>query len=381
MMLRIQKLLEQFYTIAHSPGAQLDRYLAEGKKVIGCFPYYAPEELVYAADMIPFGIWGAAGTVRAAKEYFAPFYCTIAQMGLELSLNGVLNGLSGVIMSSMCDTLRPLTQNFQVANPDMPFMFLAHPQNRRAPYGVKYTRGIYANLKTRLESISGVTISDDKLREAIRICNANRAVRREFVRLSGKHPGVVSVKARCSVLKSSYFVAKPEHTAMLSELNEELKKLPVTDWRGPKVLVSGIINDNAGLLDIFDEYGFAVTADDVAHESRGIRVDAAEDGDPMTALALQFAAQGRDPLLYDPELHSRPRHIVETVRESGAQGVVILMMQFCDPEELEYPSLKRALDEAGVPFVVISTDQQMKDFGQARTILQTFAEILCKCRM
>jgi len=119
-----------------------------------------------------------------------------------------------------------------------------------------------------------------------------------------------------------------------------------------------------------------ITADDVAHESRGIRIDADLDGDPMTALALQFSAQGQDPLLYDPELHSRPEHVIGLVKDSGAQGVVILMMQFCDPEELEYPSLKRALDKAGVPSVVIGVDQQMKDFGQARTILQAFADIL-----
>jgi len=354
----------------------LDRYLAGGKKVIGCFPYYAPEELVYAADMIPFGVWGAAGTIRAAKEYFPSFYCTIAQMGLELSLSGKLDGLSGVIMSSMCDTLRPLTQNFQSANPDMPFMFLAHPQNRRLKCGVDYTVSIYTALKARLEAISGIAITDESLGEAIRICNLNRTARRGFVRLSGKYPGIVSTKTRSDVLKSSYFMAKPEHTAMLNELNVELGKLPVTEWGGPKIVVSGIVNDNPGLLDILDEYKYAITADDVAHESRSIRVDAAEDGDPMTALAIQFAAQGNDPLLYDTGLYGRPKHVVEIVRESDAQGVVILMMQFCDPEELEYPSLKRALDEAGIPSVVISVDQQMKNLGQARTILQTFAGIL-----
>jgi len=354
----------------------LGRYLGEGKKVIGCFPYYAPEELVYAAGLIPFGIWGAKGTISAAKEYFAPFYCTIAQMGLELSLNGALDGLSGVLMSSMCDTLRPLTQNFQVANPDLPFLFLAHPQNRQLDCGIKYTISQYSGVLSKLEAISGVSVSDVSLREAIRICNANRAARRNFVRLAGEHPEVISAKARCSVLKSSYFMDKREHTSMLIELNENLSLLPVSDRSGNRVVVSGIINDNVGLLDIFDEYGFAIVADDVAHESRGMRVDASEDGDPMTALAKQFAEQNADPLLYDPSLYSRPNHVLELVRESGANGVVVLMMQFCDPEELEYPTLAGALNKAGIPHVVIGVDQQMTDFGQARTILQAFADVL-----
>lgn len=51
-------------------------------------------------------------------------------------------------------------------------------------------------------------------------------------------------------------------------------------------------------------------------------------------------------------------------------------MQFCDPEELEYPSLRKALDEVGLPHIKFGFDQQMVDFGQARTSLQAFAESL-----
>jgi benzoyl-CoA reductase/2-hydroxyglutaryl-CoA dehydratase subunit BcrC/BadD/HgdB len=79
-MARFEELLTQFVQAADNPRAQMDRYIAQGKKVIGCFPYYVPEELVHAAGMVPFGIWGAEGTIKAAKKYFPPFYCTVAQM-------------------------------------------------------------------------------------------------------------------------------------------------------------------------------------------------------------------------------------------------------------------------------------------------------------
>ena len=47
-------------------------------------PYYAPEELVYAAGMMPFGMWGSNNkTEQRSKEYCATFYCTIAQLDLE----------------------------------------------------------------------------------------------------------------------------------------------------------------------------------------------------------------------------------------------------------------------------------------------------------
>lgn len=373
----ISDQLERFIRISENPHSQLDRLLASGRKVIGCFPYYAPEELIYGAGMVSFGIWGTRGTIQAAKEYFASFYCTIAQMGLELSLKGTLKDLSGVMIPSLCDTLRPLTQNFRAANPDMPFLFLAHPQNRRLECGVKYTMSEYRRLFAQLCGIAGKPETEEDLWDAIRLCNENRRQRREFVKLAGLHPEAVSAKARSAVLKSAWFMGKQEYNQLLSALNKDLASLPETAWDGTKVVVSGIINDNPGLLEIFDKNKIAVVADDVAHESRAIRVDVAgTGGDPIEAVAKQFSEQDFDPLLYDPELVKRPAYVVDLARQNGADGVIIIMMQFCDPEELEYPSLKKALDEAGFPSLVIGFDHQMVDFGQAETALQSFAEML-----
>lgn len=374
-MSTIDEQLGRFREIAANPQAQLAAYTAQGKKIIGCFPYYVPEELVLAADMIPFGVWGKHGTVSKAKEYFATFYCTIAQMNLEMGLDGTLDGLSGVIVSSMCDTLRPLSQNFRIAVPQIPYMFLSHPQNRRPEYGITFTMAQYGKVKAKLEEIAGQKISDEKLHNAIKVYNRYRAAKRKFVSLAGQHPEAVSAVNRGAALKASWFMDKGEYTLMLEALNAGLEKLPPSNWRGLKVLVSGIIADNPALLRLFDDHHIAIAADDLAHESRGFAVDAPEnEPDPLRALALHFAAQNHDPLLYDPEITKRPAHVVRKARDAGAQGVVIMMMTFCDPEELEFPSLRKALDEARIPHISLGFDQQMLDFGQAQTSLQAFAE-------
>ena len=171
---------------------------------------------------------------------------------------------------------------------------------------------------------------------------------------------------------------KEVHTAKLEELNALLAALPASQWKGKKVLTSGIICDNPKLLQIFDDNQIAIVADDVAHESRPIRVDAAETGDPMMALAQQFADQDYDVLLYDEfsNQNRRADFVVKQIKDSGAQGLVLFMQQFCDPEEMEYPYLKKALDEAGIPHIKLGVDQQMRDFGQASTAIQAFADVL-----
>ena len=117
----------------------------------------------------------------------------------------------------------------------------------------------------------------------------------------------------------------------------------------------------------------------MAHESRAFRTDAPEDeADGIKALAMQFRDQDYEVLLYDPQSNQNRRgeFVANLVKESGAQGLVLFMQQFCDPEEMEYPYLKKALDAAGVPHIKLGIDQQMRDFGQARTAIQAFADVL-----
>ena len=373
-------LLNEFKECSEHPYRVISAYKQEGKKVIGVLPYFAPVELVVAAGMVPMGIWGSnKKTIAQAKEYCATFYCTIAQLALEMLLDGTLDQLDGIITPTICDTLRPMSQNFRVAmEGKLPCIFLAHPQNRKPAFGLQFTVDQYMHVKSELEKISGNTTTDEALRDVIKVMNRSRKARREFVKLAGQHPEAISAVERSAVLRSAWFMEPAVHAQKLEELNEELSKLPASNWKGRKVVTSGIICDNPKLLQIFDDNNIAIAADDVAQETRAFRVDASEEGDPMMALAQQFADQDYDVLLYDEHSNKNRRadYVVQMVKESGAQGLVLFMQQFCDPEEMEYPYLKKALDDAGIPHIKLGVDQQMRDFGQASTAIQAFADVL-----
>ena len=370
----INALLDEFKVKAATPKQQLAEYKAQGKKVVGVLPYYAPEELVYAAGIVPMGIWGSNNkTISRAKEYCATFYCTIAQLALEMLLDGTMDGLDGIITPTICDTLRPMSQNFRVAMGDkMSVIFLAHPQNRFEDFGLQFTVDQYTHVKKELEKIAGREITNDDIKNAIKVYNESRAARRKFVKLASDHCDVITPTKRSAVLKAFHFMLKDEYTAKLNELNAELEKLPVCDWQGTKGVTSGIICDNPALLAAFEENNIAIAADDVAHETRSFRTDVPEDADPMMALAHQFANIDYDVLLYDPKSseNRRGEFVANLVKESGAQGLVLFMQQFCDPY------LKKALNDADIPHIKLGIDQQMRDFGQARTAIQAFADVL-----
>lgn len=382
-MEEIKELLEQFKYYANNPRKQLDKYLAEGKKAVGIFPYYAPEEIVYAAGVVPFGVWGGQGPIERAKEYFPTFYYSMALRCLEMALDGTLDGLSASMVTTLDDTLRPFSQNYKVsAGRKIPMIFLNHGQHRKEDFGKQYNARIFKKAKEELEKICDVKVTDENLKKAFEIYNENRSEKRKFIKLAATHPQTVKASDRCHVLKSSYFMLKDEHTALLKKLNEKLAALAEEAWDGVRVVTSGVITDNPGLLEVFDAYKVCIVADDVAHESRALKVDIdLSIEDPMLALADQFARMDEDPILYDPDIFKRPEYVVDLAKENNADGCLLFMMNFNDTEEMEYPSLKQAFDAAKIPLIKMGYDQQMVDFGQVKTQLETFNEIVQLNRM
>lgn len=374
----IKELLGQFKYYANNPRKQLDKYLAEGKKAVGVFPYYAPEEIVYAAGIVPFGVWGGQGTIERAKEYFPTFYYSLALRCLEMALNGTLDGLSASMVTTLDDTLRPFSQNYKVGvGQKIPMIFLNHGQHRKEEFGKTYNARIFTKAKEELEKICGVTVTNENLKKAFEVYNENRSEKRKFIKLTAKHPQTIKASDRCYVLKSSYFMLKDEHTALLKQLNTKLEALPEESWDGVRVVTSGIITDTPGLLEVFDDYKVCIVADDVAHESRALKVDIdLSIEDPMLALADQFARMDEDPILYDPDIYKRPKYVVNLVKENNADGCLLFMMNFNDTEEMEYPSLKQTFDTENLPLIKMGYDQQMIDFGQVKTQLETFNEII-----
>ena len=378
IMAEIKELLEKLKHIADNPREQLDNYIAQGKKAVGVWPYYAPEEIIYAGGLVPMGVWGGIGPIDKAKEYFPTFYYSLALRCLEMGLDGTLDGLSACMLTTLDDTLRPLSQNYKVSvGRKITMVFLNHAQHRKEEFGKIYNAKLFESARKRLEEICDVKITDENLKKAFEVYNENRRLKREFIKLVGSHSQTVKASDRCYVLKAAYFMLKDEYNTLLKELNEKLKALPEEENLGPRVVTSGIICDNPGLLEVLDDFNICVVADDVAHESRALKIDVDTSiEDPMYALADQFARMDEDPILYDPDIWKRPKYVVDLAIDNDADGCLLFMMNFNDTEEMEYPSLKQAFEKEAIPLIKMGYDQQMTDFGQVRTQLETFSEMV-----
>ncbi|CDC28614.1 2-hydroxyacyl-CoA dehydratase subunit D [Anaerotignum sp.] len=374
-MSKVEAILSQLKDIAANPKKAMDDYKAEtGKGAVGIMPIYAPEEMVHATGYLPMGIWGAQGkTISKARTYLPPFACSIMQQVMELQCEGAYDDLAAVLFSVPCDTLKCLSQKWKGTSPVIVF---THPQNRGLEAANTFLVKEYELVKAQLEHYLGVTITNAALERSIAIYNENRQVMREFVKVAAEYPQVIDAVSRHAVFKARQFMLKEKHTELVKELIAEVKAMPVQPWTGKKVVVAGILLEPNELLDIFNEFGLAIVDDDLAQESRQIRVDVldGEEG-PLYRMAKAWQQMYGCSVATDTK-KGRGKMLMNKMAQTGADAVIIAQMKFCDPEEWDYPVMYREFEERGVKNLMIEVDQEVTSFEQVKTRLQSFVEMM-----
>ena len=373
-MMGTAELFEQFHEIASSPAAQLRKYTSEGRKAVLTAPVYTPEEIIHSMGAVPMAAWGADIEINDAKKYFPAFICSVMQTILELGIKGTYRGVSAIVIPSLCDSLKCLGENWKYAVPDIPFIPMTYPQNRKPDYAADFLRAGYERVIGDLEKYLGTTFDDASLAESVKVYNEHNAVMREFADCCSRYPGI-SARQRSDVFKSAGFMLKEEHTALVRELLAALEREPEAASNKHRIVVSGILADSPSLLDIIDENDLQIVWDDVAAQSRQYRTDVPEEGTALDSLIMKFRNMDNCSVLYDVQ-KKRVDLIPEKALEYGAKGVLIVMTKFCDPEEFDYPLIRKACADKGIYVVMAEVDRQMINYEQARTMIESFAEMI-----
>ena len=98
------------------------------------------------------------------------------------------------------------------------------------------------------------------------------------------------------------------------------------------------------------------------------------DGDPVRSLAEAYLNAS----VYSATKHDlrepKAKHLVEKVKETGADAVMILAAKFCEPALFDYPLYRLALEEARIPHLFLEFEEKMWIFNRVRGEVETFVE-------
>jgi benzoyl-CoA reductase/2-hydroxyglutaryl-CoA dehydratase subunit BcrC/BadD/HgdB len=115
--------------------------------------------------------------------------------------------------------------------------------------------------------------------------------------------------------------------------------------------------------------------DDLCTGWRYFSEDVSPEGDPVEALADRLFRKVPCPCKYNPE-KDRGGELVQRVRDSGAQGIVFILLKFCDPHAFDYPYLKEILEKQKIPSLLLELDPLGASLGGLETRIRAFVESL-----
>jgi len=373
---RVFELLEELKAIARNPRSSVLKAIKDsGKKAVGCFPIYAPEELVYAANAIPIGMWGGATKGNLSDRYLQTFCCSVMKANTEQALLKQYDMLAAVIMTTFCDTLKCVLENWKVASPNLNIIPIVYPQNRKTDIGKWFFKEELRRVKGELEEKLGCVITSEAIQKSIDFYDEYRIIMRRFIEVSSKHPDIFDAITRHLVIKASYFMDKENYMEKMKEILSLIENYAPKESKQKRVILSGLMAEPEEFLSLFSENQLQVVADDLAQESRQFRESGPSNGEWEDRITERVVKQDGCSFLYDVD-KTRGKHLLEMKEHYNADAIVFVQMKFCDPEEFDYPILKKQFENSKTPFLYLEIEQQMDSMEQLRTRIQSFSEML-----
>jgi benzoyl-CoA reductase/2-hydroxyglutaryl-CoA dehydratase subunit BcrC/BadD/HgdB len=143
---------------------------------------------------------------------------------------------------------------------------------------------------------------------------------------------------------------------------------------GIPLLLSGIVCEPMAVFDQINSVGGRIAADDLACGYRRLYPPVA-DGPPLERLARALLGTAPDPTRGSP-IAERADALARRMRESGAKGLLVYDVKFCEPELFDLPRLRARLAEAGFPMLHVEHELTPAVSQQTLTRIEAFLETL-----
>ena len=350
----------------------------QGRRLIGCFPVYTPEEVVMAARLVPVHLFGGGTMVEIdhADSRMQSFVCSITRSTFELGLTKRLAMLDGMLFPSICDVARNLSGLWRRNLPDHLAEFIHFPENFQSAHAVPYLRHELQRLEQRLTAISGHAPGPDDYRRTFERVNRWQAAVNELYALRAAAPWNVPLADAYALVRAGGMMPREQHLPLLEQALATWRAAGGRPQDRVRVIVEGSFCEQPSLelLQTIEESGCYVVNDDYLLGLRWHTAPLPLDGDPLEALARHILQRCVPSAVHHPGPQGRGAALLAKARAARAEGVVFCIAKFCEPALYDFALLKRALEAESIPYLSFEFEEKMSTFESIRTQLETFVE-------
>jgi len=369
------KILEHIEKIASDTyNPTLEAAKNSGRGVMGYFCSYVPEELIHAAGFIPYRMRAIdnRGTTLA-DTYFAPTVCSFTRQCFDKALNNDFDFLDGVIFMNGCDHNRRLFDNWRYADVEPDFLFMLPVPHTMMENSIQTFEEDLLELKTAMETRFDITITDEKLKDAILLYNRKRALLTQIAESRKQKEVPIKGSEFLSIMLA--ITALPIETVneMLEEVVAGLKDRVVSTDKDLRVFLSGSCLEEVDHLRLIEESGSIVVADKICLGAPHYDTMVDETVGPIAALARRYMTHLSCPRMMD-DVHGRLAYMHEKIDEYRIDAVISEKLEFCTLMAGDIFMHKKEMAKTDFPFLATDRELHGGGTGQLKTRIQAFFE-------
>jgi benzoyl-CoA reductase/2-hydroxyglutaryl-CoA dehydratase subunit BcrC/BadD/HgdB len=370
--------------LAHLEGRliELKRVRDRGTKVVGYTPGgFMPEELVYACGGVPVGLirGGDPEPVAQSVAYIPRFIDTFcrSQIGYRM-LGEPLYQMIDLLVAPITDNNSRAIADCWDFYTDVDVFRFGVPHNKDEDAFNYYLEGLHL-LRERLENLTGTKLSDERLKEAIDLCNRERGLLKEISLLRQSEPPAITGKEFIRLNHASFYADKATFVEVLSSLLKELKE-EAPPLKGPRILLTGstLALGDYKVLDLLESAGASVVIEEFAEGVRHYWEQVEVGGDLMEALADRYFRRRVPPAWFRPS-RERIDFVIKLARDFKVAGVLWYQLMYRDSYDIQSSYFEKILKEqTGLPMLKIQSDYDVSERSPLKTRIETFLEIIRK---
>ena len=350
----------------------------QGIPVIGEFCTFFPREIATAVGIYVAGLCQESDeTMPIAEQDLPKNLCPLikASYGFAISDKCPFFYFSDLVVGeTTCDGKKKMYEMMG----EFKNVHVMELPNKRSEDGFKMWKNEIIKLKDLIEEQFDVEVTDEKLRDAIKLENEVRDTIKDFYEMMKADELPMTGLELWHVISSSqYSMNRHELIENVKEAKEAVLAEPKNITGKPRIMVTGcpigkatekVINaveDNGGVVVYYENCGGAREKEENVDEN---------NPDMYDALARKYLNIGCACMTPN---EPRMDMIKTKCEEYKVDGILDMHLTACNPFQVESYNVKKlANEEIGVPYMAVETDYSDADKGQLSTRVAAFVEML-----
>ncbi|OOM78184.1 benzoyl-CoA reductase subunit C [Clostridium puniceum] len=377
----LPKIFEEFAEGRRNAFVKAKELKEKDIPLIGVFCTYFPQEIALAMGAATVSLCATSDeTIADAEQDLPRNLCPLikSSYGFAKTDKCPFFFFSDLIVGeTTCDGKKKMYEYLSDYKP----VHVMELPNSQSGAGLKLWKDEVIKLKTSLEEMFDVKISEDDIRKAIKIKNNERKALKKFYELGKKEPVAMLGQDIFSVMNGTTFsFNKEEIPEQMDELIEKINleyEAKKKYKSKPRILITGCpiggaaekvikaIEDNGAYVVAFENCSVAKAVDELVDE---------ENPDIYDALSRKYLSIGCSCMTPNP---NRIKLLNKMIDEYKVNAVVDVILTACHTYNVETLSIKRFVNnEKNKPYMSVETDFSTNDIGQLNTRMAAFIEML-----